>query len=46
MVIASLMPDILKTQIALNLACRLNLKVAFLGYKKEKIIEVALKKAF
>ncbi|MBS2126254.1 ribonuclease J ['Fragaria x ananassa' phyllody phytoplasma] len=45
-VIASLALDLLKIQIAIDLACKLNFKISFLGLKNEKIIDVALKKNF
>ncbi|WP_349402006.1 ribonuclease J2 [Candidatus Phytoplasma solani] len=45
-VVASLTPDLLKIQKAIDLACKLNLKVAILGNQNEKIIDVALKKDF
>ncbi|MBP5835885.1 ribonuclease J [Candidatus Phytoplasma meliae] len=45
-VIASLALDLLKIQTAIDLACKLNFKIAFLGLKNEKIIDVALKKNF
>ncbi|QBF23713.1 ribonuclease J ['Catharanthus roseus' aster yellows phytoplasma] len=45
-VIPSLMPDLLKIQSIVDLACRLNFKITFLGRKSEKIIDIALKKGF
>ncbi|WP_153368518.1 ribonuclease J [Candidatus Phytoplasma sacchari] len=45
-IISFLIPDLLKIQLAINLAVEFNLKIVILGRKSEKIIDLALKKGY
>ncbi|WCA22417.1 ribonuclease J [Candidatus Phytoplasma oryzae] len=45
-IISFLIPDLLKIQLAIDLAVEFNLKIVILGRKSEKIIDLALKKGY
>ncbi|MCQ9618866.1 MAG: Ribonuclease J [Candidatus Phytoplasma pruni] len=45
-IISFLVPDLLKIQLAIDLALEANLKIVILGRKSEKIIDVALQKNY
>ncbi|KXT29052.1 hypothetical protein AXA84_0432 [Candidatus Phytoplasma oryzae] len=45
-IISFLIPDLLKIQLAIDLAVEFNLKLVILGRKSEKIIDLALKKGY
>lgn len=45
-IISFLIPDLLKIQLVIDLAVEFNLKIAILGRKSEKIIDIALQRSY